>query len=504
MLWETADAAQALRDRFGLDSRKHAVRWLAQVLDEHWDLAVQDVPRLALSDRNAIAWVRTDRGPLIVKLSCAQERFAHLAATTRLITGLASQGIPVAAPLPDRDGRVRLETEGPSAPLSLAVLPEVAGVWLDATDLDAVHAAGACLAALHGALAHVEDTTLPTTAPRPLPARISTWLADHDPGRAPEASAHLSALLADLPALEEPPQLIHGDYRAANLLVKDGLIAAVLDFDEVRTDHRIVDLAQASIYLATLFRDWGPTPAPARAALRSGYESVRPLSPLEADWLEALTLWMGIAAIPPGDDGRWAAAVGVSPRTFFRHYPTKESAAYPGDTEFDALIDHVVTLLEQGAPLIQVLDGAWLSHFQQIDEQGKDPVPIIRERRLAESEPAVVVVGIQGGERLNARLADAARRAPGISSDDPTPMAVVAAIGSIAHVAYREWALQMEAGHTSSLRELYLRLRRGVGAYADDLTRIDDARIDDARGTGDATQGGPRADGPARGATSAL
>lgn len=177
-----------------------------------------------------------------------------------------------------------------------------------------------------------------------------------------------------------------------------------------------------------------------------------------------------------------ATAAGVSPRTFFRHYPTKESAAYLGDTEFDALIDHVVTLLEQGAPLIQVLDDAWLSHFQQIDEMGKDPVRIIRERRLAESEPAVVVVGIHGGERLNARLADAARRAPGISPDDPTPMAVVAAIGSIAHVAYREWAIQVESGHTGSLRELYLRLRRGVGAYADDLTRIDEARGDSPLG----------------------
>ncbi|GAA1489464.1 TetR/AcrR family transcriptional regulator [Brachybacterium sacelli] len=188
-----------------------------------------------------------------------------------------------------------------------------------------------------------------------------------------------------------------------------------------------------------------------------------------------------------------AAAAGVSPRTFFRHYPTKESAAYLGDTEFDALIDHVVTLLEQGAPLVPVLDDAWLEHFRQTDETGKDAVRLIRERRVAEAEPAVVMVGIQGGERLNARLADAARRAPGVSPEDPTPMAVVAAIGSIAHVAYREWATQMESGRAGSLRDLYLRLRRGVGAYADDLTRIDGAHADGA-----ATQGGTRAEGPGR------
>lgn len=306
MLWETTDVEHALSERFGFDSADGAARWLTAVLAEHWDLTVQEVPRLTLSDRNAIAWVRTDRGPLIVKLSCAQERFAHLATTTRLLTDLASRGIPVPAPLPGRDGCVRLEVDGPSLPFSLAVLPEVRGTWLDVADLDAVRAAGACFAALHAALTNVGAAGLSSKAPSPLPGRVSTWLTDRDPGRAPAASARLAELVADLPAPSDPPQPIHGDFRAANILVADGRIAAVLDFDEVRLDHRVADLAQASTYLATLFRDWGPTPALARSALRAGYESVQPLDELESRWLDALTLWMGIAAIPPQDDGRWA------------------------------------------------------------------------------------------------------------------------------------------------------------------------------------------------------
>lgn len=317
MLWESVDAEQALRDRFGLESTEHAARWLTAVLAEHWDLAVREVPRLTLSDRNAIAWVRTDRGPLVVKLSCAQEQFSHLAATTRLLRDLAARDVPVAAPLPDHDGHVRREADGPLGPLSLAVLPEVAGDWLDGTDLGAVHAAGACLATLHEALHDVSEdarsdsgaAALTTTAPRPLPERVSGWLAEHDPGRAPGASTRLAVLLTDLPAPSEAPQLIHGDFRAANLLVRGGQIAAVLDFDDVRTDHRVADLAQASTYLVTLFRHWGPTPVPARAALRAGYEAVRPLGELESRWLEVLTLWTGIAAIPPQDEGRWAEAV---------------------------------------------------------------------------------------------------------------------------------------------------------------------------------------------------
>ncbi|MDN6400922.1 MAG: phosphotransferase, partial [Brachybacterium sp.] len=220
MLWESVDAEQALRDRFGLEGTDHAADWLTAILAEHWSLAVQEVPRLPLSDRS---------------------------------------------------------------PLSLAVLPEVAGNWLDGADLGAVHAAGAGLATLHEALHDVAEdarsdsaaAALTTTAPRPLPERVSGWLAGRDPGRAPEASTRLAELLTALPAPSDAPQLIHGDFRAANLLVRDAQIAAVLDFDDVRTDHRVADLAQAGTYLVTLFRHWGPTPAPARAALRAGYEAVR-------------------------------------------------------------------------------------------------------------------------------------------------------------------------------------------------------------------------------------
>lgn len=310
MLWETADPERALRERFRFDGLDGAARWFTAVLEEHWDIAADAVPRLTLSDQNGIAWVSSDHGPLIVKFSRAQDRFAHLSATMHLLTHLADQGIPVAAPLTARDGRVRLEVDGPSGPLSLAVLPEVDGDWLEVTDLRTVHAAGACLATLHTALADADLSALSPGAARPLPARVTNWLADRDPGRAPAASARLAELLTDLPALEGTPQLIHGDFRAANLLVRGGEIAAVLDFDELRRDHQIADLAQASTYLATLFRDWGPTPTPSRTALRAGYESVRPLSSLESRWLEALTLWMGIAAIPAEGDGSWEAAVG--------------------------------------------------------------------------------------------------------------------------------------------------------------------------------------------------
>ena len=314
LLWESADEKAALRERFGFEELGNATDWLVTSLHEQWDLTVHTCRRLTISDHNAIAWVSTDRGDLVVKWSREERLFPRLQATTRLLTTLAEREIPVAAPLPARDGAVRVVTGGPAGPLSVAVLPEITGIWLDVTDLDAVRTVGACLARMHAVLGGLDLPALAGPAPRPLRERVLGWLGDQDHGRVPTASARLAALVQGLPDLGDAPQLVHGDVRAANLLMRDGEIAAVLDLDEIRTDHRIAELAQTSVLLGTLFRDWRPTPAPARRALREGYERVRPLDVAERAWLEALALWIGLASVPAGDAAQpWIAAVEGSP-----------------------------------------------------------------------------------------------------------------------------------------------------------------------------------------------
>lgn len=112
------------------------------------------------------------------------------------------------------------------------------------------------------------------------------------------------------PALDDKSQLVHNDFRAANILTRDSEIIGVLDFDDVLVDHRVSDLAKASTYLGTRFTSWAPTPITAQQELRAGYESVQPLSSAESEWLDILTLWQGIAAIPGQDDtAGWAAAL---------------------------------------------------------------------------------------------------------------------------------------------------------------------------------------------------
>ncbi len=309
MLWESTEPGAALRERFGFASFDEAAQWVSAGLASCWRITVRECTRLVISDRNAILWATTDLGDVVVKWSMDRARFGDLDRSSRLLHELSGSGVPVATPVLTADGEVRTILDGPSGPISVIVLPELDGDWLDVGDRAAVHAAGACLARLHRALAAVDvGPWLPT--PTPMPARIRLWLDQQDRGFAPEASLRLRGLLSGSPVLEDTPQLVHNDFRAANILAQDSEIVGVLDLDEVLVDHRVSDLAKGSTYLRTRFRSWAPTPITVQHQLRVGYESIRPLSPTESAWLPICTLWHGITAIPGADDtAGWAASL---------------------------------------------------------------------------------------------------------------------------------------------------------------------------------------------------
>ena len=311
MLWETVDSREALQHRFGWAGFDQATEWISTSLARTWGLAVHDCSRLVISGHNAIAWAESDRGALVIKWSRARSHFDGLAASTELLSWLGDRGLPVAVPLRSAHGEDRVVLDGPGGPLSVAVLPELDGDWLDVGDATAVRAAGASLAAVHLALQGYTDPRLwrPAEADPP-DRRVLGWLADCDPDLAPEATARLVELVAGLPPLDGRSQPVHNDFRAANILTRDGRVVGVLDFDEVAWDHPVSDLAKAGVYLGTLFRNWQPTPDTVRRQLRTGYESVRPLTPLEDRWLEALTLWQAIVAVPHSHDpDAWARAL---------------------------------------------------------------------------------------------------------------------------------------------------------------------------------------------------
>lgn len=312
MLWENTDPAAALPDRFGLPHIGAAAEWLSTALHRGWSLSGARVERVLISHVNALAWVRTAEQAFVVKICCDSASFTRLEDIAALLARLESYGFPVAAPVPDRDGR-RRSTVTSDRPLSVAVHPKIEGDLLDVADLAAVQATGELVGRLHVALAD-EDPAPFAHGPREIAGDLRTHIRGsldrlpHD--RAPRAHARLVDLLETLPDLDVAPQLGHGDVRGANVLVRDHRVAALLDFDEVSVRHRTVEIALGAVLLATEFRRWPPAPPKAQHALLAGYESVVDLTDVERAWTDALRLWFGLTQIPPGPDpGGWADAV---------------------------------------------------------------------------------------------------------------------------------------------------------------------------------------------------
>ncbi|WP_137291819.1 phosphotransferase enzyme family protein [Nocardioides dongxiaopingii] len=314
LLWEDGDPHAALRARFGFADAVAAAAWVAAVVEAEWGLEVGSVDRVVISDSNALAWLATPAGPMIAKWSAAPDRFAHLDAVARLTRWLDGRGLPVSAPVCSLGGVPQVRVAG----VSMNLQRVMTGDLLDVGRPEQVWAAGAVLARLHGALAAYpratwSDSPVPEVA-HPA-ARIAAWLGGTDDGVLTPAREALRGLAARAPDDGLPVQLVHGDVRSANILCEGegegegATVTALLDLEEARVDHAVVELARSAVLLGTRFRGWAPVSSGVRAGFLAGYESVRPLSPVEAAWWDALVLWQALAAVPAGDDpAGWGAS----------------------------------------------------------------------------------------------------------------------------------------------------------------------------------------------------
>jgi homoserine kinase type II len=254
MLWESADPEEALSQRFGFADAVSAVGWIGDTLWDTWAITVDYCDRLVISDRNLLAWITTDDRRLVAKWSVVTNLFQRLADTTTLTLWLHHRGIPVAAPIPARDGRLRVELDN----ASLGVIPVIDGDLLDVGDPAQVAEAGRMLATLHDAMAAY-------------PHHI-----DGGPSGRHE-------------------QLVHNDFRSANLLHDGTSITAVLDFEDVTYRSRVSDLAKATVLLGTRFHNWGPTTRLVREAFVEAYCDQAPLTNAEQNQLQS-----GIDAVMNG------------------------------------------------------------------------------------------------------------------------------------------------------------------------------------------------------------
>lgn len=304
MLWESSDPNTVLAQRFHFATTEEATRWLIEKINRTYGLTVISVDRIVMSSYNLIAWLTTTHGPLLVKGCVFTKAHQRLRQAGELVVWLEQMQLPVAAPLVATIGTVQVLCDH----LSLSLQRVIPGELLDPTQPVQAERAGVVLAQLHQALAtYPYATALATPTPvDSLPAQITQWIQQKKTTLTDAMfTAHLARLQEQVSQLATPPlatQLVHGDYRAANVLWRESNIAAVLDFEEVRWGYRVNDLAWAAVHLGTRYHDWGPLGLDVQQSFLHSYRAVHPLHAAEETWLPALLAWHSLTlTIPAGD-----------------------------------------------------------------------------------------------------------------------------------------------------------------------------------------------------------
>ncbi len=312
MLWESVDPHEALASRFRFADGRQVGEWVARAVADTWGIEMISCDLVVISAGNALVWITTVTGRLIVKWSGRPPLFERLANAARLTAWLDARGLPVSAPIPAMNGDLQVELNG----FSIGLQSVTDGSMLDSANVAQVHAAGAALGRLHLALAEYPgagglgyggqaDST-------PLRVRVEGWLSSAAGDHVAPLSESLRRRLASLPSdtTLPPRQLVHLDIRSANLLCEGDRVRAILDFEEAGIDYPVDDLAKAAVLLGTRFRDWAPVSPDTHETFLAGYRAVRELSSTEAAWLKPLMLWRTLRLVPAGGDPTgWAASV---------------------------------------------------------------------------------------------------------------------------------------------------------------------------------------------------
>ena len=259
----------------------------------HWDLpAPESVTPLEGGTNNALLLVRAGGEAFVLRrygnLPADRVRAEH-----RLLSHVSMLALPFAvpSPVPARDGATVVADPGGA----LALFHHLPGRALRRDEPGAAELAARALAVLDTtlstvplALAPVDWRGLALGAVHPgvddvdaLAVELAAALPGHDGprwllDRHARADAAAAALARTLPA-----QVTHGDLAPANLLVGDGGVTAVLDFEIAGVDLRVMDLVVGLLQCT----GWPEDPASAdrvRAFARA-YLEVLPLTPAELD-----------------------------------------------------------------------------------------------------------------------------------------------------------------------------------------------------------------------------
>lgn len=258
---------------------------------------------------NETAFAETSGGRYVVRRNQRRLGKTSLELRHRLLAWLRTRGFPAPRLIPSSSGDTAVEVDGRIYEIF---------TYIESDDFNADRAAhmagaGSILASYHRAVAdfpHPPDQGPPRYNPvslfslnerllqRDVMGELTEQLSWYD-----RRSIDLSRRLPDEAYRQLPHLLIHGDVHRDNFLFRGDMVVALIDFDQVSIDARLVDLADALVGLAVgppplNWSPWGvyqgPLDVDHAIQLLRGYENKLPLSAREREALPLLVevVWL--------------------------------------------------------------------------------------------------------------------------------------------------------------------------------------------------------------------
>ncbi|WP_160878343.1 TetR family transcriptional regulator [Nocardioides flavescens] len=154
-----------------------------------------------------------------------------------------------------------------------------------------------------------------------------------------------------------------------------------------------------------------------------------------------------------------ARQAGISPRTFFRYFPTKERAALVPHRDLEDRVAAMVDALSPDRPVLPQLEEIWVEVLTAFDDgRSEAGEQVLRVRRLMRTEPSLRLAAASLDEERTLVLVAHLRDLLG-DLDDLRARVLVETAAAAVRVALDAWAEAVETGGEVDLVATYARCR---------------------------------------------